>query len=252
MKNALGDPESVLVLGGGSDIAQATLRRLVRRRVRDVTLAARRPEQLAGVAEELRALGAADVRSVAFDADDVAAHPAFFAEAFGRGDVDVVLLTFGVLGDQQAAEKDPTVAVDVARTNYLGGVSAVMEAGKALVAQGHGTLVVLSSVAAERPRRSNFVYGSSKAGLDAVATGLGDALRGTGASVLVVRPGFVHTKMTADMAAVPFATTPDAVAEAIVRGLERGTETIWVPPILRIVMSVLRHVPRPVFRRLPL
>src|SRR4029450_11965014 len=97
-----------------------------------------------------------------------------------------------------------------------------------LRAQGHGTIVVLSSVAGERARRSNFVYGSTKAGLDAFFQGLGDSLVGTGASVMIVRPGFVHTKMTEGLDPAPLATTPEAVAEAIVRGLERGAQRGWV------------------------
>ena len=102
---------------------------------------------------------------------------------------------------------------------------------------------------AERPRRANFVYGSSKAGLDAFCQGLGDSLVGSGARVVVVRPGFVRTKMTAGRAPAPFATTPDAVADAVVRGLEKGAETIWAPPALRYVFAGMRHLPRPLWRR---
>jgi decaprenylphospho-beta-D-erythro-pentofuranosid-2-ulose 2-reductase len=116
--------------------------------------------------------------------------------------------------------------------------------------QGHGTLLVLSSVAGERARRANFVYGSSKAGLDSFSQGLGDALVGSGARVVVVRPGFVHTKMTAGMKAAPLSTTPEAVADAVVRGLEKGDEIIWAPAPLRFVMSAMRHLPRPVFRKI--
>jgi decaprenylphospho-beta-D-erythro-pentofuranosid-2-ulose 2-reductase len=112
--------------------------------------------------------------------------------------------------------------------------------------------VVLSSVAGERARRSNFIYGSSKAGLDAFAQGLGDALHGTGVHVMVVRPGFVRTKMTAGRAEGPMATTPEAVATAIEVGLRRRSETVWVPGALRLVMAALRHVPRALFRRLPI
>lgn len=119
-------------------------------------------------------------------------------------------------------------------------------------AQGHGVIVALSSVAGERPRASNFVYGSSKAGVDAFFSGLADSLVGTGVSVLVVRPGFVRSKMTAGLAVAPLATTPEAVAEAIVSGIRRNRHTVWVPGVMRWVMSGLRHTPRAVFRRLPL
>jgi decaprenylphospho-beta-D-erythro-pentofuranosid-2-ulose 2-reductase len=117
--------------------------------------------------------------------------------------------------------------------------------------QGHGVVVALSSVAGERPRASNFVYGSTKAGLDAFYSGLADSLVGSGVSVLVVRPGFVHSKMTEGLAAAPLATTPEAVAEAIVGGVRSGRHTVWVPGAMRFVMSGLRHLPRAVFRKLP-
>jgi decaprenylphospho-beta-D-erythro-pentofuranosid-2-ulose 2-reductase len=112
--------------------------------------------------------------------------------------------------------------------------------------------VVLSSVAGERVRKANFVYGATKAGLDGFAQGLGDSLEGTGARVLVVRPGFVHSAMTKGMKAAPFATTPDKVADVTVRGLRRGSRTVWAPGILRFVFSALRHVPGPIWRKLPL
>lgn len=251
MIDALGSPQTVLVLGGSSDIGLATARRLVRARARTVYLALRSTERAGPAVAGLQALGATTVEAVRFDADDTGSHAAFVEDLFGRGDIDVVVLAFGRLGDQLAAEKDPMAGVEVARTNYLGAVSVGLAVGDRLRRQGHGTLVVLSSVAGERPRRSNFVYGSSKAGLDSFATGLGDALVGSGARVLVVRPGFVVTKMTAGMDPVPFSTTPEKVADAIADALAGGAETIWVPGILRVVMSALRHVPRAVFRRLP-
>lgn len=253
MKDALGSVQSVLVLGGNSDIARATVRRLVADRTRTVVLAARRPEQTSDAIAELRALGATTVEAVAFDAEDTASHAAFVDDVFTRfGDIDLVLVAFGVLGDQAQAEVDGAVAADIARVNYLGAVSVTVPIAAHLREQGHGTIVALSSVAGERARRSNFVYGSSKAGFDAFFQGLGDSLVGSGVHVLIVRPGFVHSQMTEGMPAAPLATTPDAVAEAITRGLTRGAEAIWVPPALRAVMTVLRHVPRPVFRRLPI
>jgi decaprenylphospho-beta-D-erythro-pentofuranosid-2-ulose 2-reductase len=253
MKDALGSVQSVLVLGAGSDIAQATLRKVVAHRARTVVLAVRDPQTVAAFADELRGLGATDVQTVAFDAHDTDRHPAFVDEVFDRaGDIDLALLAFGVLGDASEAERDAAVAVEIAQVNYLGSVSTAVPISQRMIEQGHGTIVALSSVAGERVRRANFVYGSSKAGMDTFFHGLGDALVGTGARVMVIRPGFVHTKMTEGMDAAPLSTTADAVAEAIVRGLERGSETVWVPSTLRYLMSVLRHVPRPIFRKLPI
>ncbi|WP_306317671.1 MULTISPECIES: decaprenylphospho-beta-D-erythro-pentofuranosid-2-ulose 2-reductase [unclassified Streptomyces] len=250
MKDAFGIPQSLLVLGGTSEIALATARRLVARRTRTVWLAGRPSPALEAAAAQLRALGA-DTRTVAFDALDSASHEETLGKLFTDGDIDMVLLAFGILGDQARDEDDPMAAVRVAQTNYTGAVSASLVCARALQEQGHGSLVVLSSVAGERARRINFIYGSSKAGLDTFTQGLGDALHGTGVHVMVVRPGFVRSKMTAGLAEAPLTTTPEAVARAIETGLRRRSETVWVPGALRLVMSGLRHVPRPVFRRLP-
>ncbi|GGS24581.1 decaprenylphospho-beta-D-erythro-pentofuranosid-2-ulose 2-reductase [Streptomyces griseoviridis] len=250
MKDAFGLPQSLLVLGGTSEIALATARRLIARRTRTVWLAGRPSPALDEAAEGLRALGA-DVRTVAFDALAPESHEAALGKVFAEGDIDLVLLAFGILGDQAHDEQDPVSAVRVAQTNYTGAVSAGLVSAAALQNQGHGSLVVLSSVAGERARRANFIYGSSKAGLDAFAQGLGDALYGTGVHVMVVRPGFVRSRMTAGLAEAPLATTPEAVASAIELGLRRRSETVWVPGALRAVMAAVRHLPRPVFRRLP-
>ena len=254
MKDALGSVQSVLVLGGGSDIALATLRELVQRRARTVVLAARDPERARPPPPSCARPVRPRVETVAFDARDTASHDAFVDDVFERvGDVDLALLAFGVLGDQEEAEHDGRAAVDIAEVNYVASVSVAVPIAQRMRTQGHGTIVALSSVAGERARRSNFVYGSSKAGIDALLPGPRRfSLVGTGVRVMIVRPGFVHTKMTDGMDAAPLSTTPEAVADAIVRGLARGHETVWVPSQLRYVMSVLRHVPRTVFRKLPI
>ncbi|MET7301961.1 decaprenylphospho-beta-D-erythro-pentofuranosid-2-ulose 2-reductase [Embleya sp. NPDC005575] len=249
MKDALGAPQSLLVLGGTSEIALTTARAMVAERVRRVVLAGRPSAALDTAAEELRGLGAT-VEVVGFDAAETDDHEKTIDEVFAAGDIDVVLLAFGVLGDQDADEKSPAAAARVAQVNYVGGVSAGLAAANALSRQGHGALAVISSVAGERARKSNFIYGSTKAGLDAFAQGLGDKLHGTGVHVMVVRPGFVKTKMTEGLPDAPLATTPQVVAEAIVKGLRRKSSVVWVPGQFRFVMSALRHVPRPIFRKL--
>ncbi|MFJ6463762.1 decaprenylphospho-beta-D-erythro-pentofuranosid-2-ulose 2-reductase [Streptomyces sp. NPDC091387] len=258
MKDAFGAPQSLLVLGGTSEIGLATARRLIACRTRTVWLAGRPSPALESAAAELRGRGAY-VRTVDFDALDTESHETTLGKIFTEGDIDMVLLAFGIPGDQERDEEEPLSAVRVAQTNYTGAVSAGLVCAGALQAQGHGSLVVLSSVAGERARRADFIYGSSKAGLDAFAQGLGDALHGTGVHVMVVRPGHVQPAGMAvegPLATIPFTrtplvTTPDAVAAAIVTGLRRRSETVWVPGALRAVMSALRHVPRPLFRRLP-
>ncbi|MDQ1586556.1 MAG: decaprenylphospho-beta-D-erythro-pentofuranosid-2-ulose 2-reductase [Actinomycetota bacterium] len=250
MIDALGNPQSLLVLGGSSDIATATARRLVQARTRRVVLAGRPSTRLDAAAQLLRGAGADLVEVVPFDAEVTDTHGAVVDQAFAGGDIDVVLLAFGVLGEQAAQERDPSLAVRTAMVNYVGAVSVGLHVGARLRSQGHGVLVVLSSVAGERARRTNFVYGSTKAGLDAFSQGLGDALQGSGARVLVVRPGFVRTKMTAGRQEAPMTTTPEAVAVAITDGIRSGRHTVWVPARLQQVMAVLRHLPRGLFRRL--
>jgi len=242
----------MLVLGGTSDLARATCRAIVRERHARVVLAVRDPAGAAAIAEELRAAGASAVEIVTFDAIDFDSHDAFVETTFDRfGDIDLVLVAFGVLGDQTAAEHSSAAAREIAETNYTGVVSVSVPLVERLREQGHGTVVLLSSVAGERVRRANFVYGSSKAGADGYYQGLAAALAGSGIHVMIVRPGFVATKMTKGLPAAPLAAEPDDVAGAIVRGLRRGQEIVWVPSTLRYVMSALRHMPRAVFRRLP-
>jgi len=179
-------------------------------------------------------------------------HRKVIDDVFDRfGSIDLVYVPAGILGSQEAFDADPTFAAKAVEINFGGLVSACLVVADRLEKQGYGTLVVMSSVAGLRARKDNFVYGSTKAGLDAFAQGLGDSLHGRGVRVVVVRPGFVRTKMTEGMEAAPLSTTPEAVAEAIVGGVRRGSEIVWVPAPLRFVMSGLRHVPRAVFRKLP-
>ena len=252
MRNALDEPQTIVVLGGTSDIGLAIARALCGPATRHIVLACRDEHAGAAVAADLD-LGPAETSVVAFEATDAASHPGFvdvLAERFG--DLDVVVLAFGVLGDQATFDADPVAAARAVTTNYAGAVSVGLAVANRLRTQGHGRLVVLSSVAGERVRKANFVYGSSKAGLDAFAQGLGDSLASSGASVLVVRPGFVTSSMTAGLDPAPMATSPDAVAAAVVKGLRAGRRTIWVPGTLRLVFAVFRHLPGAVWRRMPM
>jgi len=249
MRDALGGVQSVLVLGGASELAVATTRRLIGNRCRTVVLAVRDTARAEADAQDLRDLGADTVEIIHFDAADTESHTKVIDEAFDNfGDIDLVISAFGVLGDQADFDAHPEAAAQAVQINFGGAVSSSLAVAHRFRKQGHGTLVIISSVAAERARASNYVYGSTKAGLDAFAQGLGDALVGTGASVMVVRPGFVKGRMTAGMKPQPFATTPEAVAEAIERGLERRSEIVWAPGILRWLFMTMRHLPRPMWR----
>ena len=169
-----------------------------------------------------------------------------------HGDLDVVIVAFGQLAPQEELDDDPVRAAELVTVNFTGAVSSSLAVANQFRRQGHGRLIVLSSVAGERVRKANFVYGASKAGLDGFAQGLGDALVGSGASVLVVRPGFVPTRMTAGMKAAPLATTPAAVAAATVEALRKGRRTRVDPG--HAAPRVQRPAPPagPVWRRLPL
>jgi decaprenylphospho-beta-D-ribofuranose 2-oxidase len=250
-----GTTQQVLLIGGSSEIGVAIVRRLAADGpVRPYLIGrdrARLGEALATLERDGCKDGAVDV----VDATDLDGHAGAIARAFEHGGrFDVVVLAVGVLGAQQALDADPEVVADVMRVNFDGAGSLLWHAMRALRAQSGGTVVILSSVAAERPRSGNAIYGAAKAGLDALAQGLADASAGTGVRVLVVRPGFVLTRMTEGLPRAPFSTTADAVAEATVDALRSGarTHTIWVPAKLRYVFALLRHLPRPVYRRLPL
>jgi decaprenylphospho-beta-D-erythro-pentofuranosid-2-ulose 2-reductase len=249
--DAVGNPQSLLLLGGTAEIALATAQRYATRRPLRVVLAARPSNRLEAAARRLDALGAT-VSTLPFEATDTASHPETIEKAFAGADIDLTLVAFGLLGDQERAWTDHATAVELAQVNYVAAVSVGVLVAQALQRQGHGALVALSSVAAERPRRSNFPYGSAKAGMDAFYTGLAEALRPSGIRVCVVRPGFVHTRMTKGLKPAPLSVTPQHVAEAIVDAVSAGREQVWVPASLRYVMSALRHLPRPIFRRLPI
>ncbi len=252
MIDALGGIESLFVLGGTSDIGVATARRMVEQGLRRVVLAARDTAEAKKVCEALIASGVESAESIDFEALDFAGHQNVVDSAFDHlGDIDVALICFGVLGDQTAAESDPDLARTIIDTNFTAAATLGIRIAERMKRQGYGCIVALSSVAGERARRSNFVYGSSKAGMDAFFQGMAAALEGTGVRTLIVRPGFVRTKMTAGLPAPPLATSPEDVADAIVSGIVHRREIVWVPASMRLVMSVLRHLPTPVFRKIP-
>lgn len=250
MQNALQEPQTIVLLGGTSEIGRAIVDELLAPTTRTLVLACRRPDE---AQPERFARDGLDVVVEPFDATATETHAAFVSDLAERiGDIDVAVVAFGQLGSQQDLDDDPEAAAELVRVNYVGAVSIGLALARRMRAQGHGHLAVVSSVAGERARAANYVYGSSKAGLDAFAQGLGDSLQGTGVRVTVIRPGFVHSRMTRGRKSTPFATTPRVVGELAVAGMRKGKHTVWTPGILRYVFSALRHVPRPIFRRLPL
>jgi decaprenylphospho-beta-D-erythro-pentofuranosid-2-ulose 2-reductase len=248
--DAVGNPQSVLLLGGTSEIGLAVVERFAADRPMRVVLAARPSPRLDKAKRRLEDIGCS-VQTLDFDARAPRTHTEVIQKAFAGGDIDVTLVAFGVLGDPEQAWNDVETAIQLAEVNYVAAVSCGVALAQHLKRQGHGALAVLSSVAGERVRRSNFVYGSTKAGMDGFYSGLTEALRPFGIHVTVVRPGFVKTRMTEGMSPAPLSVTADEVAEIVVGAIRKHRELVWAPPQLRAVMSVLRHLPRPVFRRLP-
>ena len=247
-------PTRVLLIGGTSEIGLAIVRRLAADGPVTPFLLGRDRARLDAALEQLRSAGLYGGGVEELDAAvDQARHRDAIAGVFEQaGGFDVVVLAVGVLGGQEGLDADPDEALEVMEVDFVGSGSLLLESMRRLRETGGGTLVVLSSVAAERPRASNAIYGAAKAGIDSLAQGLADAAAGTGVRVLVVRPGFVTTRMTAGLKVPPMSTTPEAVAEATVGALAGNAHTVWVPGRLRFVFAVLRHLPRPVWRRLPI
>jgi decaprenylphospho-beta-D-erythro-pentofuranosid-2-ulose 2-reductase len=240
----------VLVLGGTSEIALAIVGELQLRAPREVALVGRDAAALDARAVELRAGGSPRVLSFELDALSLERHGEVLERAVRElGGADIVLLAVGELGERGGLPDDVAAAVRVLQVNAVGAGSLLMHAARAVRERG-GTIVVLSSVAAERPRRANAVYGASKAGLDSLAQSLADDLHEHGVRILVVRPGFVRTRMTQGLKPAPLATTPQKVAAAVLVGLDGGAQTIWAPRSLRLLMLVMRMIPRRLFRRI--
>jgi decaprenylphospho-beta-D-erythro-pentofuranosid-2-ulose 2-reductase len=251
--DALGRPQSVLLIGGTSEIALAILHRLPRERLTRVILLGRDETALTAQAHvlepQLPVGGKVEVALV--EAGETDRHGAVIDAVFAGGDVDLAILAIGILGDQAAAELDPRLAVATVEAGFVGPLSLILHTANHLRAQGHGRLVVLSSIAGQQARRRNYVYGAAKGGLDLAARGLMDALHGSGVRVLLVRPGFVRTRMTAGLPVPPLAVDADTVARAVVEGLSRRRTLVYSPAAARFLSFTLRVAPRWVLRRLP-
>ncbi|MCB0934228.1 MAG: SDR family NAD(P)-dependent oxidoreductase [Mycobacterium sp.] len=242
--------KTVVIFGGRSEIGLELACRLAAGST--VVLAARGADRLDDEVAAVRSAGAAGVHTVEFNADELDSRGPMVAALVGEfGPIDIAVLAFGILGDQARAETDAAHAVAIVHTDYLAQISLLTALAAAMRSAGSGALVVFSSVAGIRVRRANYVYGSAKAGLDGFASGLSDALHGSGVRLLIVRPGFVIGRMTAGMEPAPLSSTPAQVADATVRALARGHRTVWVPWALRPLFFGMRLLPQAVWRRLP-
>jgi decaprenylphospho-beta-D-erythro-pentofuranosid-2-ulose 2-reductase len=239
----------VLVLGGTSEIALAIVGELQVHGQREVALLGRDASAVDAAAEGLLQAGCPRVLAFELDARSDGHGEVVERALTELGGADIAVLAVGVLGEPGDMLADVDADLDVLRVNAVGAGSMLLHTARLMRERGGGAIVVLSSVAAERPRRANAIYGASKAALDALARGLGDELQDDGVRVLVVRPGFVRTRMTRDLPPAPLATTPQAVAEAVYGALDGNRQTIWVPRPLRWLMLVVKLLPRSIFRR---
>ena len=255
--DAVGNPQAILLLGGTSEIGLAICERYLRDAPADIILAALPddPGRDDAVAQ-MKAAGAKSVTLIDFDALDTDSHPAVIDKCFTADgsprDIDVAIVAFGLLGDAEELWQNQRKAVAIAQINYTAAVSVGVLLGERMRRQGFGRIIAMSSAAGERVRRSNFVYGSTKAGLDGFYLGLGEALREFGVRVLVIRPGQVRTRMSAHVKEAPLTVDKEYVAELAVTASAKGKELVWAPGAFRYVMMALRHVPRPIFRKLPI
>ncbi len=250
MRDGLGGVQRVLLLGGNSEIGLATVKELAKSgRLTDAYLAVRSLDSAEVSKQQLAdAYPSLNVTLLPFDAEDQASFEPMLDKAFADGQIDCVISAFGLLGNDVAPLEDVAGVNRLLQVNYVAAVLSGTQVIQRFQQQGRGSLVVLSSVAAERSRFDNYVYASSKAGVDSWASGLADALKGSGVDVIVVRPGFVHTKMTHGLPVAPLATTPDQVAVVIAEAIRTRKPLVWAPKAVRPLMSTLRHLPRPVFQ----
>ena len=243
--------KSLLVLGGTSDIGRAAAA-VYAAAGWSVTLAVRNAEEGARDAQDLTVRYGKPVKVVTFDARAVENHVAFVDQLGALP--DTVVCVVGILGDQTRAETDLAHAADILRANFEGPALLLGEIANRMAARGRGTIVGVSSVAGDRGRAVNYVYGSAKAGMTAFLSGLRNRLAGKGVRVVTVLPGFVRTRMTAAMKLTgPLTAEPEEVGRAIHRAAElRPRDVIYVRPVWRLVMFVIRSIPEAIFKRLRL
>jgi decaprenylphospho-beta-D-erythro-pentofuranosid-2-ulose 2-reductase len=239
----------VVILGATSGIAEAAARIWAARGAR-FALVARNPEKLSAVAADLKARGAALTETIVADCADVDVPATLKRIVEALGGIDIVLLAYALPGDQQACERAPEATAEVLRTNFTSAAAWCLAAASILEAQGSGALVVIGSVAGDRGRGSNYVYGASKAGLGALVEGIAHRLARSGARAVLIKPGFVDTPMTAGIANKGLLwAKPEGIASTIVAAAERGGPVVYTPAFWRAIMFVVRNVPSAIFHK---
>jgi short-subunit dehydrogenase len=245
-------PRKILVLGATSGIAEATCR-IWATQGASLFLVARNAEKLAAVAQDLRIRGASYVDTAVADLDDTDKHPELLAHAVNSlTGMDIAYLAHGILGDQTEAERDFNTAAQILYTNFMAPVSLLTWLANYCVQRHAGVLAVISSVAGDRGRKSNYLYGSSKAGLSAFLGGLRNRVDREGVTVLTIKPGPTKTAMTTGMPKSEKFADVDSVAESIVSAIDKRKDVLYVPFQWQPIMFIIRNIPERIFKKLNL
>ncbi len=244
--------QRILVIGATSAIAHAVSRRYAARKAR-LFLVGRNIPDLRANAADLEVRGAAELRTSELDALDLAGHEPVLNAAFAAfGGFDATLVAYGVLPDQERCEGSVQETIAAFDTNARSVLALLTLLANRLESQGSGTLVVISSPAADRGRATNYVYGAAKAAVSVFASGLRNRLHAKGVRVVTVSPGFVDTPMTAEFRKGPLWASPDRVALDIERAMDRGFGVVYTPGFWRWIMAAIRLIPERLFVRLKL
>lgn len=244
--------QKILIIGAASAIA-VEVARLCARRGDALCLVARDPERLATLAEDLRVRGAAAVHTQTLDANDLGRHEAVLALAEEQlGGLDVALIAHGTLGNQKACEASVTLTVQEMNTNAISVIALATLLANRFEAQRRGTLTVIGSVAGDRGKQSNYVYGAAKGAVEVFLQGLRSRMFKVGVSVVTIKPGFVDTPMTAGFTKGPLFARAADVAAGILKAMDRGTPVVYLPWFWRYIMLIIRSIPEKIFRKLSL
>lgn len=244
--------KKILIVGATSAIAEACARQWAQRGDK-LFLAARNEAAMRSVADDLKTRGALAVGHKVFDAAKFEQHADLIRDAAqAMGGLDTVLIAHGTLSDQARAQSDVGYALSEVAINGTSVVSLMTLAGEHLAAQGSGSIAVISSVAGDRGRQSNYVYGSAKALVSAFASGQRQRLRKVGVNVMTIKPGFVDTPMTASFKKGALWAKPEKVASDIIAGIDKGRSVVYTPGFWRLIMLIIKHIPEFVFVKLAL
>jgi len=254
MKNGVGAVQNIVLFGGTSEIGQAVLRKIVQPGIAHLVLVSRDIDTAETMSDDFtEKFEDISIHHVRYDAQSSATMCPIVDDICAEiGDLDIVVIAQGLLQENRDYYSDPMALVPVANVNFTSTMVLMYAVAAKMKKQGYGKIVLLSSVAGERVRKGNPVYGATKAGIDGFALALDHELAGSGASVLVVRPGFVTTKMTQGMKKAPFSTDAESVANVVSRGITADKKVVWAPGILQWMFLVLKNLPLAIWRRLPL